>query len=144
MRAEENVPSADRFLVAWHRLSHKDARKFIPDPSDQNAVAVVLAYCYADVPLPATYDVLFRYDNPAIFERVPVAVVLAFLDGRDALDHLEHGHKHVGVLEFKNEIPLLIQELPTAALPADVPAETKWLGICRSEDFPAMRKHRWS
>ena len=140
MRAEQNVPPADRFLIAWWRLSARDAQTFIPGPS--NAVAVVLAYCYADIPLPASYDVLFRYDNPAICESVDLEVVLAYPDGRYAWDRLVHGYKHVGVLQFKDGVPLLIQGLPAASLPADMPAAAECIGICRSEDFPAIRD-RW-
>ena len=144
MRAEHNVPPADRFLVAWWRLSAKDAQTFNPNPSNAVAVSVVLAYCYADVPLPASYDVLFRLDNPAICESVDLDVVFAYPDGRFAWDRLEHGFKHVGVLQFKDGIPLLIQELPAAPLAAGMPAAAECIGICRSEDFPAIRDRRWS
>jgi hypothetical protein len=57
MRAEQDVRPADRFLIAWRRLSAKDAEAFVPSPSDApSALAVVLGYCYADIPLPAKYD----------------------------------------------------------------------------------------
>lgn len=141
MRAEQNVPPADRFLIAWSRLSATDAHPFISgDASDAPApVAVVLGYCYADVPLPARYDVVFRYGGPQSCEPVDLAVVLAFADGRYAVDSLQHGYKHVGVLQFKGAVPLLIQKMTIAPLRADMPTETEWIGICRSEDYPAIR-----
>ena len=142
MRVEAKVPPADRFLVAWWRLSANDARTFIPRPSDENTVAVILGYCYADVPLPATYDVVFRFGVPAVCEAVDVAVVLAFGNGRYAFDGLEHGWKHVAVLQFKGALPQLIQQLPIAPLSADLPIATEWIGICRSEDLPAIRDRR--
>jgi hypothetical protein len=73
---------------------------------------------------------------------VDLAVVRAFRDGRDAFDGLEHGYKHVGVLQFKGAVSLLIQQMPIAPLSADMPAATEWMGICRSEDFPAIRDRR--
>ena len=136
---------ADKFLIALWRLSTKDAEAFVPVPSDgSDAVAVVLSYCYADVPLPARYDVVFRCDSPAVCESIDLTVVRAFGDGRYPFDRLEHGWKHIGALQFKGAVPPLIQQLPIAPSSADMPAVTRWIGICRSEDFPAIRNRRWS
>ena len=137
---KQNVPPADRFLIAWFRLSAKDAEAFIPGASDEpTAVAVVLGYCYADVPLPATCDVVFRYDSPEDCEPVDLAVVLAFADGHYPVDALQHGYKHVAVLQFKGTVPLLIQQMMMAPLPADIPTAAEYIGICRSKDYAAIR-----
>jgi len=77
-----------------------------------NEITVLTTYAYADIPLPKTYDTIFLYRQPENVIQLPYTITQAVINGWTAVEQLDHGHKHVVIIQFHDGIPLICECLP--------------------------------
>lgn len=105
-----------------------------------NEIAVLTTYAYADIPLPKIYDTIFLCRQPENVIHVSYTLTQAVINGWTAVEQLDHGHKHVVVIQFHDGIPSICESLPAFRVGQgwDLAAP---LGFCNSQDYIAIREH---
>src|ERR1700754_1532970 len=105
-----------------------------------NEIAVLTTYAYADILLPKTYDTIFLYRQPEIVIHVPYTITQAVINGWTAVEQLDHGHKHVVIIQFQDGIPSICESLPAFRVGQRWDLTTP-LGFCNFQDYTAIREH---
>jgi hypothetical protein len=131
MQTEAQCPPNDRFLLADELLTDRAIQfiqaecvrrnrgkevkaayqHFMSWVRQGNQVALFTLYAYADLVVPKKYDCLFNYNDPAQFVRVAYELTHSIWEGWLPLDQVEHGHKHICVLTFPNQVPDIVRPL---------------------------------
>jgi hypothetical protein len=162
MRSEAQCPPSARYLYADElytdstlKLLQADCRRqyqnrakdaayatFVQWTHQANEVAVFTWNAYADLVLPKRFDCLFHVDNPQQHQLVSYELIQSALNlaGFYPLNSVEHGHKHLCVFRFEQEIPTVFQLLPVlegSPMAAPPPGAFK-LGFCQAADLPAI------
>lgn len=161
MQTEAECPPNDKFLLADELLTDRAIRfiqaecvrrnrgreattayqQFAGWVRQANQVALFTLYAYADLALPKKYDCLFNYDDPAQFVRVAYELTHSIWEGWLPLDQIEHGHKHICVLTFPDQISdivhLLYQE--DGDFTSQLFHKFK-MGLCDFTDFDAITR----
>ena len=85
----------------------KDAfyHRFITWKRTENEMAVFTLYAYADLSIPKSFDCIFRIDNPRAFVNVSCQLTQSIWEVWAPLGSIDHGHKHLVILEFENKVP---------------------------------------
>lgn len=162
MRSEAQCPPCARYLFADElytdstlRLLQADCRRwyqnraksaaydtFVQWTRQANEVAVFTQYAYADLVLPKQFDCLFHFHNPQQHQLVRYELTQSALSlgGFHHLHSVEHGHKHLCVFRFEQEIPVVFQLLPVLGdnPVAAPPLGAFKLGFCQATDLPAI------
>lgn len=109
----------------------------------QASEAVVFTWhAYADLVLPKQLDCIFHVDNPQ--EHLLVSYTLTqsiiSLGGGLPISSVEHGHKHICVLTFEQEVPAMFQLLHRLEGTASTVSlrDAFKLGFCQAADLPAI------
>lgn len=157
MRTEEQCSPSERYLMAdaWFsnkaitilrseaimRCKDQAYEPYIHWRRQVNEVVVSTSYAYADLAVPKQFDIIFEVDNPANFVNTPYTLVYSVLDAWYPVSEVGHGHRHLCVLRFSEELPaillLLYRRDERLLVP---PKDQKYLGFCNSKDFDAITK----
>jgi hypothetical protein len=108
-------------------------RELLSLPLPTDALPVIVAYCYADVPEGTSYDVAFDPREHLDLEETLASVMFGLVSSRLPVRQLSHGWTQAAVLRFPRGMPSLF-----ARLPIDQPT-TDYVGLCTKADFPAIR-----
>jgi hypothetical protein len=115
--------------------------RFINWKRKDNEIALFTLYAYADLQIPKHFDCIFDLDNPDRFEVTDLILKQSIINGWFPIDSIMHGHKHVCIFEFKNELPNLFRELYVRTqISSRAPKDYFRLGICRQKDFREIKK----
>jgi len=161
MQTEAQCPPTSRFLLADELLTDRAIRliqaecvrrnrgrdatvayqQFASWVRQANQVVLFTLYAYADIALPRKYDCLFNYNNPAQFVRAAYEVTHSIWEGWLPLDQVEHGHKHICVLTFTDQVPDIVHSL----YQEDGDFAHPWfhelkVGLCDFGDFDAITR----
>lgn len=161
MRSEDVVPLYQRYLSVEGHLSSRAKRlvhEGLPRQLPRNSRVCFLASAYADLPLPKEFDTVFSYHREetvvrhadelelvfrlkhlatAVFTGVRIVAVTQQLS--EALQEIPDGCKTIGVLEFPEGVPLMIDELPTVNAWGESPAS---VALCSRETLQAIQQRR--
>lgn len=162
MREMEATPRAQRYLLLAWQLSEagwkrecKDVAAWLasnPDSWNESqrermsaAIAtplrsterpIVILHCYADVPSGTQWDTVFEVARPEHHEPTRAVARFSVVYHRAVEYTLVQGWHQVAVLDFPDGCPGRIE-----ALPLDLQDPKAGLvGLCRSEDFPEIRR----
>jgi hypothetical protein len=161
MRSEDVVPNYQRYLSVEGHLSSRAkqlVRKGLPNSLPLNSRVCFLAAAYADLLLPKEFDTLFGYSRQetvirheaeleivfrlkhlatAAFTRVRIVAVTQQIS--EALQEIPDGIKTIGVLEFPDGVPPLIDDLPTVD---DWNESGEAVALCSRETLQAIQQRR--
>jgi hypothetical protein len=156
MRSEEACPREERYLFCDNYLSdlgieaskqlvmkrfiHRDKNdlynQYINWKRNSNEIVVFTTYAYADLELNKEFDCIFNHHHPDEFVLEKFVVTQSLYEGWIPIDTVEHGHKHLLVLQFENEIPQLLFKLHREDNLQDTRPEIHAkLGFCTKNDF---------
>lgn len=114
--------------------------KYLDWKANGNEVALFSLYAYADLNIPKNFSCIFDYRNPEIYIQTKLTITQSIWEGWFPLNSIDHGHKHLIVGNFENEIPDLIYELhEEKAKFSSVPKNSLMLGICQIEDYEKIK-----
>jgi len=132
--------SIDKFIEGKNKIDCRIINQFYKwTKSDEK----IIAYCgfgYCDVALPKTYDCLFdsgNFDN-AIDVRATVKFVI--WNGILPIGSIEHGHRLICIISFKNGIPSLLNQLPKWNDLQQGNYQYNKFGLCDKNDFEVILK----
>lgn len=143
---------SDKAISLWKKNTIEKAnrkslehQRYMHWTRGENEIAVFSLYAYADLDLNKKFDVVFDIDHPENFVQTSFRIKQSIFNGWFAIDTISHGHKHLLVLEFDNEVPNLIYKLYEAdALEVVLPEKYLRLGLCSLESFEQIRLNRIS
>jgi hypothetical protein len=163
MRTEEQTQPSERYLFAEQYFSDKaisiwkaECIKRFKDKAKEetyeqyvnwirkdNEIAVFTLYAHADFKIPKKFDIVFQVDNPANYIKEEYELTQSIFEAWCPMDNVNHGHKHLCVFKFKNNIPAIFeilhqedQRFPT------ITNRSKTLGFCHSNDFEEIKQGR--
>ena len=162
MQTEAQCPASARYLDAdelysdatLKLLQAECVQQFQNRPTDAayhtfvqwtrqaNEVAVFTWNAYADLAIPKQFDCVFHVDNPNehLLIRYELVQSAINLGGFWPINRVEHGHKHLCVFRFEQEVPAVFQLLPNlqGSVPKAPPPGASMLGFCQAADLPAI------
>jgi hypothetical protein len=104
-----------------------------------NQVMLFTWHAYADLALPKAFDCLFNYDEPAQYTRVSCELIHCLWEGWFPLGSVEHGHKHIGVFTFPDQMPDLLHSLyQEDGSFSSQSLHKPMIGLCNFTDFGAI------
>ncbi|MDQ2793448.1 MAG: hypothetical protein M3Y12_05500 [Bacteroidota bacterium] len=106
-----------------------------------NEVVVFTLYAYADLVVPHQFDCIFPLANPREYILVSYELTqsILILGGLHAFNSVEHGHKHLCVLTFGQEVPAIFARLHHEDRAYRTPyVNREQLGFCMARDLPAI------
>ena len=164
MQKEVNCKPSERFLQAVMKFSDKTIKawksetrrrckernelygKFMNWERQENEVAVFTTYAYADLSIPKGFDCIFSYDNPTMYIQTAFVLTQSIWEGWYPIDNIEHGHKHLCILTFENQIPGILDQLhyETGKYSTWTWDDKKVLGLCQMTDIQSIiaRQHK--
>ncbi len=124
-----------------HKLGNdKEYELYINWNKGDNEIVLFTWYAYADFKIPKKFDCIFELDNPDNFIIADFRLTQSIYEFYYPIDSIEHGHKHICVFKFKNNIPEIIDRLYVANLNSTTPQDNSMkLGFCQSADFEAIK-----
>ena len=72
----------------------------------------VTMYAYADIFLPKQFDIAFQIDKPDNYSDTTFVINQAITNGWTSVNQIDHGHKHIVMIEFPNSVPGIFNLLP--------------------------------
>lgn len=81
--------------------------KFINWKRKENELIAFTTYAYQDIALPKQYDIVFQKNNPDNYIETTLIITQVVMNGWAAIDSIEHGYKHIVIMEFPNSIPTI-------------------------------------
>lgn len=164
MRTEEQCEPQERYLFTdeiwsdesiffWQnrcieRCKNRDDKgeeyeKYINWKRKSNEVALFTMYAYADFKIPKQFDCIFDLRNPSNFISTQMTLTQSIWEAWFPMDLIDHGHKHLCIFEFEEEIPAILDKLHILKSNfSNVPKETSRLGICQMKDFEEIKYER--
>jgi len=161
MQNENEIAPSSRYLLCDSVFSDKtlatvksDVRRFMRDREkdatyhrfiswtrQQNEIVILSLYAYADIPLPKQYDIIFQIGRPENHMPIEYTITQAIINGWTSVDQLDHGHKHITVVQFPTGIPSIFEILP-AFSKEQVTKKGTQLGFCTKADFEFIRNNK--
>lgn len=163
MRSEEQCKPSERYLYTdsnwsdaaieiWQkecikRFTEREKDnyyyKYINWKRRENEIAVFTMYSYADFSIPKYFDCIFHIDNPEFFLNVGFKLTQSIWEGWAPIGNIEHGHKHLVVLEFADKVPAIFKNLYLVKNKfSGVPYPHFALGLCQLSDLPEITKRQ--
>jgi hypothetical protein len=148
MQRENEIPVSERYLLCNCIFSggmvkqiKSDVKKFMSDrekddcyrqfinwKQKKNEIVVLTMYAYADLLLPKKFDTVFHIRKPDESVNAEFSITQAVLDGRFPVNEINHGHKHVVIIEFEGAVPGIFDR------------DKVELGFCNSSDFNSIKE----
>lgn len=116
-----------------------EVESFLNRTKSINEIAIYTSYAYADFNIPRKYDILFDFDNVDDFVEMPFTLEYSLINIA-AFFYLNqtigHGHKHVCILNFEKEVPVILTQLPDIKGFENI---EKRICFCQKSDFEAIK-----
>jgi hypothetical protein len=160
MYDEKNIESCHRYLIGvglvgddlikkgcinntfYERQSDtykSEVESFLNRTKSINEIAVYTIYAYADFNIPRKYDILFDFDNVDDFVETSFTLEYSLINIAAYLylnQTIEDGHKHVCILNFEKEVPMILRQLPDIKGFENI---EKRICFCQKSDFEAIK-----
>lgn len=129
---EETIKRCKEKSVAYYR--------FLSWTRKENQVAVFTINAYADFDIPKQFDCIFSYGNAEMYVEAKFELTQSIFEAWYPSDFIDHGHKHLCILTFENEIPEIIKSLhyeteKYSNWPWD---DSMILGLCQTADIQSI------
>lgn len=114
---------------------------FLNRKKSPNEIAVYTTYAYADFSIPRHCDILFDRDDIDNFVEAPFSLQYSIFNVASVLyltQTIKHGHKHICILDFEKEVPMILRRLPNIQ---EVEKNYKKICFCQKSDFEVIRKN---
>lgn len=116
-------------------------KKYLNWNETQKEIALFTMYAYADFDIPKRFSCIFDFRNPERFVKTNMTLTQSIYEGWLPVTYIDHGHKHLGIFKFDEEIPEIIYELHQEKKKfSSVPKKSLYLGICQFEDYEPIKK----
>ena len=126
-------------IKRWQLPKDQFYDKYINWVGSENEIAVFTLYAYADFSIPKKFDIIFELANPKKFLQINYELEQSIHEAWAPQDNVGHGHKHLCIFRFDNEVPGIFNILhKKEAKFSTVPKGQKSLGFCNSDDFDAI------
>lgn len=114
--------------------------RFLNWTRQKNEVAVFTTYAYADFDIPKKFDCIFNYDNAEVYLKTKFKLTQSIFEGWYPSDFIDHGHKHLCILTFEDQIPDVIKKLhyETEKYSNWTWDTSKVLGLCQTKDIQSI------
>lgn len=114
---------------------------FIHWKRSSNQVAIYSDFAFADVKLPIIMNCIFDLDKPQDWVNVDFTVIQSIFNGRLPIDSIEHGHRHLLILDFEQNVPQIFENLYVhyGNTPFEFKEGSTRLGFCNLQDFDAIK-----
>lgn len=115
--------------------------RFVNWTQQANELPIFTGNAYADLVVPKRFDCIFRLANPReyVLEIYELSQSVLLLGGLHTFNSVEHGHKHLCVLAFAQEVPAIFRRLHQEDGTYRTPfANREKLGFCMAHDLPAI------
>jgi len=140
---------SDKTIKAWKEETVKRCEdkekgiayeKFLNWTRQENEIAVFTTYAYADFAIPKKFDCIFTNANAEVYVQAKFELTQSIFEGWYPSDFIEHGHKHLCILTFENQIPDIIKKLhyETEKYSNWVWDASKVLGLCQTTDIQSI------
>jgi hypothetical protein len=140
--SDKKIESQKNEIIQICKDKEKDIayEKFINWTRQENEVAIFTTYAYADFSIPKEFDCIFNISNPEIYITNKFTLTQSIFEGWIPIDFIDHGHKHLCVLTFENQIPEILNQLhyETENYSTWVINTKEGLGICRLSDLQSI------
>ena len=100
----------------------------------------MVGFAYADLPLPATFDVVLDRDDPGVRRDVPAIVVAVTQQYCIPFDVVPRGWRTLCAIDFPLGVPDLVEALPVATS-WDYSQATGRVAVCRIAAYEAVSRH---
>ena len=114
--------------------------EFIDWKKKTNELMVLTMYAYADISLPKQFDIAFQIDTPDNFDDTIFVINKAIINGWTSVNQIDHGHKHILIIEFPDTVPSIFKLLPAFSDSA-TNGNMIQLGLCSKTDFKAIKEN---
>jgi len=162
MLAESKSKITQRFLQAncrfgqeaidiWHRECRLRCRKkekskayftYLNWKESKYEIALFTLYAYADLEMPKGFSCIFDFRNPERYSETKMKLTQSIWEAWFPINSISHGHKHLAIFSFEEEIPELIFELHQEKEKfSSVPKDSLILGICQIEDYNKIKEY---
>ncbi|MBX2925161.1 MAG: hypothetical protein KF746_23370 [Chitinophagaceae bacterium] len=160
MQTEEQCKPSERYLFAEEYFSDKSIsiwqkecvkrckkkpkgiayEKYINWVRQNKEIAVFTLYAYADFSIPKKFDIIFQTDNPDNFIKTEYKLTQSIHEAWFPLDFVDHGHKHLCVFQFDEDVPEMLNLLhkDQGQFSTSPKGQTK-LGFCNTSDFDEIK-----
>ena len=116
--------------------------KYLNWKESEKEIALFTMYAYSDFKIPKEFSCIFDFRNPERYCESKMKLTQSIWEGWYPIDHIDHGHKHLTIFSFEEEIPKLILELHQEKQKfSSVPKNSLMLGICQIEDYETIKKY---
>jgi hypothetical protein len=111
---------------------------FIEWKKKATEIIALTMHAYADILLPKRFDIAFQIDNPDNYITGSFVINQAIINGWTSVHQIDHGHKHIVVIEFAETIPKIFNLLPSFDGTFD--GNKPELGLCNQVDFEFIKE----
>lgn len=126
-----------RFMES--RTKDEIYHQFMEWEKKESEIVLYTQYAYANIKLPAQFDIIFEIGNPANFQEINCTISMIIFDGNLPFDEIGQGHNHVVIAEFPESIPSLFPPLYVFEGNNKHNRLKYQLGLCKQEDFEAIK-----
>lgn len=115
--------------------------RFVKWTRQANELIIFTGNAYADLVVPKRFDCIFLLANPREYILVGYEITqsILLLGGLHTFNSVEHGHKHLCVLTFEQEVPAIFERLHQEDGTYCAPIKNREkLGFCMARDLPAI------
>jgi hypothetical protein len=140
MRSEPETPLRERYLWMEGILSAKARgaiRQGLSDPVPPNSEIVFVGFSYADLPLGKEFEIIFPRNRPDLGLSCRSRIVAATQQWGKPFHEIPHGFKTIAVIQFPDEIPQLVRELPTVSSWYE---SNDWVCLCNRDTWECLKK----
>jgi hypothetical protein len=137
------VLQADCVRQHLNQAKNDAYEQFVNWTRQANELLVLTWNAYADLVVPHQFDCIFRLADPREYVLVNYELTQAILNlgGLHPIHTVEHGHKHLFVLTFQQEVPAIFLRLHREDGVYRTPlANREQIGFCVARDLPAITK----
>ena len=119
----------------------KSLIKYLNWQESENEIALFTMYAYADFEIPKQFSCIFDYRNPNRFVKTNMTLNQSIWEGWLPVNYIDHGHKHLAIFKFDEQIPEITNELHEEKNKfSSVPKDSLYLGICQFENYELIKK----
>ena len=116
--------------------------KYLNWKPSKSELALFSLYAYADLNIPKQFSCIFDYRKPEIKVQTNLTITQSIWEAWFPINTIDHGHKHLIIANFEEQIPSLILELyEEKSKFSSVPKDALMLGICQIEDYDHIHKY---
>lgn len=140
---EDDLPSKewiDKFIKDKDKIDRLIISDFFSWKKTNNEIIIYCGFGYCDVEIPKIYNCLFDAESLEKPIDLQATVKFVILNGLIPTRAIEHGHRTICIISFKNGIPSELNQLPNWNDLQEDNYKYDKLGLCDKNDFELIKK----